>query len=82
MTNREKTLAEAPELPTDTCPYINFIQQILDEIKDENESFFIEKKLELIHDHLEYLREANESLRRSSHYWKRAWNLKGSKQKP
>ena len=27
-----------PEIPPDTCPYINFIQDVLEQIKDKNKS--------------------------------------------
>ena len=70
---------EAPEIPTETCPYINFVQQILDEIKDENNSKLTESKIGLIHDHLEYIRECNEALRESSHFWKTKYMHKGKK---
>lgn len=69
--SKEKILSEAPEIPTDTCPYINFVQVILDEIKDEVDSHFLEAKISLINSHLEYIRESNEALRDSSRYWKR-----------
>jgi hypothetical protein len=59
----------APEIPTDTCPYINFIQETIKEIEDEINSAFIAKKLNLMEEVLEYIRESNEALRDSSHYW-------------
>ena len=59
----------APEIPTDTCPYINFIQETMKEIEDEIDSVFIAKKLNLIEEVLEYIRESNEALRDSSRYW-------------
>lgn len=70
---------KAPEIPTDTCPYINFVQQILDEIKDANDSKLIESKIGLIHDHLEYIRECNEALRESSAFWRTKYMHKGKK---
>jgi hypothetical protein len=70
MKNKIETYKQnAPEVPTNTCPYIDFIQEILKEINDENESLFIEKKIELAHEMLEYIRESNDSLRKSSIYW-------------
>lgn len=59
----------SPEIPTNTCPYIDFIQQTLKEVEDESTSIFIEKKIELVDVMLEYIRESNDALRRSSLYW-------------
>ena len=71
--SRTKTLndyrKDAPEIPTNTCPYIDFIQEILKEVIDETESNLIEQKLNLVDSMLEYVRHSNESLRKSSHYW-------------
>lgn len=64
-----KLKENAPEIPTDTCPYINFVQEIIKEMQDEINSQFIAKKLNLMEELLEYLRESNESLRESSRYW-------------
>ena len=61
--------AEAPEIPTNTCPYIDFIVDINKEISDEIDSELVREKLELSNSVLEYIRTSNESLRRSSHYW-------------
>ena len=70
---RKKTLDDykrgAPELPTNTCPYIDFIKDIIEEIKDETDSQLAKEKLELANNSLEYIRMSNESLRQSSHYW-------------
>lgn len=70
---RKKTLEdykkESPEIPTNTCPYIDFIQEILKEVKDESDSFLIEQKLNLADSILEYIRDSNDNLRKSSHYW-------------
>ena len=59
----------APEIPTNTCPYIDFIKEIIQEVKDETDSQLIKEKLELANNSLEYIRISNESLRQSSHYW-------------
>ena len=70
---RKKTLDDykknAPELPTNTCPYIDFIKEIIDEVKDESYSQLVKEKLELANNTLEYIRVSNEQLRQSSHYW-------------
>lgn len=59
----------SPEIPTNTCPYIDFAQQILKEIEDETTSVFMKKKVELVEEMLEYIRQSNDSLRKSSLYW-------------
>lgn len=70
---RKKTLDDykknAPEIPTNTCPYIDFIKEIIEEVKDENDSQLTKEKLELANNSLEYVRISNEHLRQSSHYW-------------
>ena len=39
---------ESPEIPGHTCPYIDFIQEILKEVKDEADSEFVTKKIDLL----------------------------------
>lgn len=63
----------APEVPTNTCPYINFSKNIITEIKDENNSYFVNEKLSIIECLLEYIRESNDNLRQSSEYWYRSF---------
>ena len=68
--NWQKIKDNAPEIPTETCPYIDFIQAILDEIKGETEDeSFIHKKISLTNDLLEYIRDSNDSLRKNGTYW-------------
>lgn len=64
-----KLRENAPEIPTNTCPYIDFIQEIIKEVIDESGSTLIEQKLELAISTLEYVRESNDALRQSSKYW-------------
>ena len=45
--NWQKIKDNAPEIPNITCPYIDFLQSILDEIKDETKEEFIHKKISL-----------------------------------
>ena len=70
---RKKTLddykKDAPEIPTNTCPYIDFVKEIIEEVKDESYSQLVKEKLELANNTLEYIRVSNEQLRQSSHYW-------------
>lgn len=64
----QKIKAGAPDIPPNTCPYIDFVLNFV-----ENEplgtSKIDEQRKALIIDTLEYIREANDSLRRSSKYW-------------
>ena len=70
---RKKSLDQyikaAPETPTNTCPYIDFVLEILKEVKDESTSSLIDDKLNLAENILEYLRTSNDNLRQGSHYW-------------
>ena len=70
---RKKTLSDykngAPELPTNTCPYIDFIKDIIEEVKDETDSQLIKEKLELANNTMEYIRISNEQLRQHGFYW-------------
>jgi len=70
---RKKTLSDyrngAPELPTNTCPYIDFIKDIIEEVKDETASQLIREKLDLANNTLEYIRISNEQLRQNGFYW-------------
>jgi len=70
---RKKTLSDykngAPELPTNTCPYIDFIKDIIEEVKDETDSQLIKEKLDLANNTLEYIRISNEQLRQNGFYW-------------
>ena len=43
----DKIRSESPDIPGNTCPYIDFLQDILREIKEESVDEFIEKKVEL-----------------------------------
>ena len=68
-TTLKKVKDGAPEIPNITCPYIDFIQSILDEIKDETSEDFIHKKISLVNDLLEYVRDSNDALRKNGTYW-------------
>lgn len=70
-----------PEIPPDTCTYINFIQEVLDQIKDKHKSKFLEQQIQLINDALEYIRDSNSELRESGRYWKKQFQNKGKKNK-
>ena len=70
---RKKTFEDykksSPEIPTNTCPYIDFAKDIISEIKDESTSSLLEQKIDLLETNLEYIRSSNELLRKSSSYW-------------
>ena len=74
--DKEKIKRNAPEIPFNTCPYIDFTQDIIKEVIEESNSLLIEKKLELANEILEYIRESNDSLRKSSMYWYQKFNSK------
>ena len=58
----------APDLPPNTCPYIDFvIETIENDFEAENDCDKMRKAL--IVETLEYIRTANDTLRISSKYW-------------
>jgi len=58
----------APKVPGDTCPSINYVQEIVGQIAERGDDWS-EKQAGYINDLLEYVREANFELRKSSKYW-------------
>ena len=60
--------ASAPNVPGDTCPSINYVQEIVDQIANRGDDWSA-KQAGYINDLLEYVREANFELRKSSKYW-------------
>ncbi|HCX22742.1 MAG TPA: hypothetical protein DHN29_12550 [Cytophagales bacterium] len=59
----------APKVPGDTCPSINYVQDILEQVSARTSDEWADKQIEVANGVLEYIREANEELRLSSHYW-------------
>ena len=59
----------APRVPGDTCPSINYVQDILEQVSARTSDEWADKQIEVANGVLEYIREANEELRLSSHYW-------------
>ena len=59
----------APKVPGDTCPSINYVQEVIDQILARVEDDWAEKQSEVANNVLEYIRESNEELRNSSYYW-------------
>jgi hypothetical protein len=60
--------ASAPNVPGDTCPSINYVQEIIDQIANRGDDWS-EKQAKYITQLLEYVRDANFELRNSSKYW-------------
>ncbi len=60
--------ASAPNVPGDTCPSINYVQEIIDQIANPGDDW-ADKQAIVINDLLEYVRESNFELRKSSKFW-------------
>mgnify|MGYP001291491933 FL=1 len=60
--------ASAPNVPGDTCPSINYVQEIIEQIADRSDAWG-GKQAMVITQLLEYVRDANFELRNSSKYW-------------
>lgn len=60
----------APNVPGDTCPTIDYIQEMLDQLVERNkgDTWSLTQR-EIINQALEYIRSANHELRESSKYW-------------
>ena len=58
----------APKVPGDTCPSINYVQEIVGQIAERGDDW-AEQQAGYINDLLEYVRDANFELRKSSKYW-------------
>ena len=58
----------APKVPGDTCPSLNYDQEIVGQIAERGDDWS-EKQAGYINDLLEYVRDANFELRKSSKYW-------------
>ena len=63
----------APNVPGDTCPSINYVQNILEQISEQSKDDWTGKQVDVINGVLEYVRESNEELRLSSYYWYRKY---------
>ena len=60
--------ASAPNVPGITCPSIDYVQELLDQISVRGDSWAA-KQARVANDVLEYIRESNNELRSSSKYW-------------
>ena len=63
----------APNVPGDTCPSLNYVQNILEQISEQSKDDWTGKQVDVINGVLEYVRESNEELRLSSYYWYRKY---------
>ena len=59
----------APKVPGDTCPSINYVQEVLEQITARVDDDWANKQRSIVNEVLEYVRDSNEELRRSSYYW-------------
>ena len=55
-------------MPGNTCPSIDYVQEIVTQLADRGDDWSV-KQAGYINDLLEYVRESNQELRRSSKYW-------------
>ena len=58
----------APKVPGNTCPSIDYVQEIVTQLADRGDDWSV-KQAGYINDLLEYVRDANFELRKSSKYW-------------
>ena len=58
----------APKVPGITCPSIDYVQELLDQIADRGDDWAV-RQAETATQVLEYIRESNDELRLSSKYW-------------
>lgn len=58
-----------PYIPHDTCPHINRVQEMVQELAYINNETLINKQLDSINSELEYIRESNQMLRTASKFW-------------
>ena len=58
----------APHVPGITCPSIDYVLELLGQISDRGDDW-AEKQADVACRVLEYIRESNDELRTSSHYW-------------
>ena len=59
----------APKVPGDTCPSIDYVQAVLEQITNRTKDDWADKQLFVANEVLEYIRASNEELRNSSYYW-------------
>jgi len=60
---------KAPKVPPNTCPYINFVIEVIEEQMKYSDDKCDELRKSTLIETLEYIRKANETLRASSQFW-------------
>ena len=58
----------APKVPGDTCPSIDYVQALINQITSRVQDDWADKQETVANEVLEYIRESNEELRNSSYY--------------
>ncbi len=74
---RVKDKRSSPGVPPNTCPYIDMVKTIIDNMAEAYERLYekgehqpkLDDMKQLADDQLEYIRRANECLRDNSAYW-------------
>lgn len=64
----EKAKKDAPNIPGNTCPYIDFVLDTLSRMDKEDTPLRTYQGI-MLKETLEYIRKSNETLRESSKYW-------------
>ena len=60
----------ATSVPGDTCPTINYVQEMIDQLIERNkDDVWSLTQRDAINNALEYVRSSNQELRNSSKYW-------------
>ena len=64
----EAAKKSAPNVPGYTCPSIDYVQELLEQISDRGDTW-AKTQSNIAKDVLEYIRESNDELLSSSKYW-------------
>lgn len=67
-TRLQSAKERAPGIPPNTCPYIDSVIDMLEDFNLDQNSFDQQRK-EIILSTLEYIRDSNDGLRKSSKFW-------------
>jgi hypothetical protein len=65
----QRTVVKKPVVPEDTCPYIDMVQDLMDNIASSEDVSWRSDQATLAKALLEYIRESNLRLRTSSKFW-------------
>lgn len=68
-TTRPTRTRDAPQVPEDTCPYIDMVIETVERISDCRDEAWRRQQVELVGQLMEHIRAANLQLRTSSKYW-------------